>query len=459
MAGELRREFTLRDLVLFHITAVITVRWISYAAARGPSSLSLWALAFVLFFLPIAYTVIDFTRKMPEQGGLYQWTKVTLGPFHGFICAWCYIVNNLFYFPSLLVAVSGYFAFSLVGDSQSLQSSKWFVGAFSLASIWVILLLNLIGLKFGKWVNNIGGLSIWIPCTVLIIFGFWRYFLHGSATNFASASFFPNFRTLDTWTAWSLICFAFTGLELASTMSGEVKDPGKSIPRSIYLAGFFITVIYILGTVAALFMVSSDKINLVTGIMQAISVIFQSAGLSFITPTVALLLTLGGLGTFGAWLAGAARMPYSVGVDRYLPPVLAKVHPRFGTPYVSLLVLGIISSLIVLMSLAGSTVEKAYLFMANATLIIYFIPFVYLFVSHLVMNWKSERKPAGLFLALAGIFSTTVAIVLAVLPSPGEPNPWRYFFMILIGSFGFVLVSLIFYFRSRGKILPPSASQ
>src|SRR5262245_61795886 len=113
MAGELRREFSLRDLVLFHITAVITVRWISYAAARGPSSLSLWALAFFLFFLPIAYTVIDFTRKMPEQGGLYQWTKVTLGPFHGFICAWCYIVNNLFYFPSLLVAVSGYFAFSL----------------------------------------------------------------------------------------------------------------------------------------------------------------------------------------------------------------------------------------------------------------------------------------------------------------------------------------------------------
>ena len=79
MAGELRREFTLRDLVLFHITAVITVRWISYAAARGPSSLILWGLAFFLFFLPIAFTVIDFTRKMPEQGGLYQWTKKHLG--------------------------------------------------------------------------------------------------------------------------------------------------------------------------------------------------------------------------------------------------------------------------------------------------------------------------------------------------------------------------------------------
>jgi amino acid transporter len=457
MTRELRREFSLRDLVLFHITAVITVRWISYAAARGPSSLSLWALAFFLFFLPIAYTVIDFTRKMPEQGGLYQWTKTTLGPFHGFICAWCYIVNNLFYFPSLLVAVAGYAAFSLVGDDQTLQSSKWFVGGFSLGAIWLILGLNLIGLKFGKWVNNIGGLSIWLPCTLLIVFGFLRFFLHDSATNFASAKLFPDFGILDTWTAWSLICFAFTGLELASTMSGEAKDPEKNIPRSIYLAGFFITMIYIMGTVAVLFMVSSDKINLVTGIMQAISVILSNAGLSFLTPTVAVLLTLGGLGTFGAWLAGAARMPYSVGVDRYLPPVLAKIHPRWGTPYVSLLVLGVISSLIVLMSLAGATVEKAYLFLANACLIIYFIPFVYLFLSHLLMNWKTERRSLALILALAGLFSTTVAIILAVLPQPGEEHPWRYFLSILVGSFGFVLVSLIFYYGSKRKSLPGSS--
>lgn len=458
MAGELRREFTLRDLVLFHITAVITVRWISYAAARGPSSLILWGLAFFLFFLPIAFTVIDFTRKMPEQGGLYQWTKNTLGPFHGFICAWCYIVNNLFYFPSLLVAVAGYFAFALVGD-PSLQSNKWFVGAFSLGAIWLILLLNLIGLKFGKWVNNIGGLSIWIPCTLLIVFGLIRYANHGSATNFAEARFLPDFRILDTWTAWSLICFAFTGLELASTMSGEVKEPGKNIPRSIYLAGFFITIIYVLGTVAVLFMVSSDKINLVTGIMQAIQVILSSAGLSFITPYVAILLTLGGLGTFGAWLAGAARMPYSLGVDQYLPPVLAKIHPRFGTPYVSLLVLGIISTLIVFMSLAGTTVEKAYLFLANATLIIYFIPFLYLFISHLRMNWKTEKKPLAFLLAVAGIFSTTVAIVLAVLPPAGEEHPWRYFLSILVGSFGFVLVSLIFYYGSKRKSLPAAPSR
>src|SRR4029079_3239567 len=161
--SELRRELSLRDLILFNITAGVTLRWISFAASNGVFTLSIWLLAFLFFFLPLSYVVIDFTRKMPKEGGLYQWTKTTFGPFHGFVCAWCYVVNNLFYYPSLLVAISGYLAFGISGNSD-LQSNKLFVGIFSLGAIWLILFLNYIGLRFGKWVENIGGLSIWIPC-------------------------------------------------------------------------------------------------------------------------------------------------------------------------------------------------------------------------------------------------------------------------------------------------------
>ena len=98
---------------------------------------------------------------------------------------------------------------------------------------------------------------------------------------------------------------------------------------------------------------------------------------------------LGGLGTLGAWLAGAARIPYTVGLDNYLPKSLGKLHPRFGSPYISLLVLGIISSAIVILSLSGSSVEQAYLILCNAALILYFIPFVYLFLSHMYHNHKT----------------------------------------------------------------------
>lgn len=452
MSEGLRREFSLRDLILFHITAIVTVRWISFAAARGPSSISLWASAFFLFFLPIGYVVLDFSRKMPEQGGLYQWTKHTMGPFHGYLCAWSYVVNNLFYFPSLLVAVAGYLAFMLKGDDQALQSNKLFVILFALSSIWGILILNYIGLRIGKWVENIGGLSIWLPCTLLIGFGLVQLFRHGSATTFTTTNIFPDFKVLDTWSAWANICFAFTGIELASTMSGEIKNVEKNLPRSIFIAGFIITCIYCLGTYSIMIFIGSGKINLVTGIMQAISLIFEGLGVGHLTRVVAALLVLGGLGTVGAWLAGAARIPYTVGLDSYLPKAFGRLHPRFGSPHVSLLILGGISSVIVLISLAGSSVQEAYLILSNAALILYFIPFLYLFAAHILHNARGARKKIAFVLTAAGTLSTLVAIVLACIPPP-DTNFWRYELECVGGSSMFLLLSLIFFFRGK-RALP-----
>ena len=452
MSQELQREFSLRDLILFHITAIVTVRWISLGAARGPTSMGLWTLSFFLFLLPIIYAVIDFSRKMPEQGGLYQWTKKTLGPFHGFICAWCYIINNLFYFPSLLVTVAGYSAWSV--GRQGLENNIAFVGWFATACIVGVVILNYVGLKIGKWIENIGGLSIWIPCTVLIIFGGIHFFRHGSAAPLSFSGMLPDFTKLDTLTAWSNICFAFTGIELASTMSGEIKNPEKNLPRSIYLGGAIITAIYMLGTLAVLVLVPPGKINIVTGIVQAIDSILTGIGVPQLTPLVALLLTLGGLGTLGAWIAGTARMPYSVGVDRYFPAALAKTHPRFRTPYISLIWLGIVSLGIMLIAIVGSTVKEFYLILANACLILYFIPYIYLFVSHIVYNLKNERKPLAVVLAVCGIFSTVIAIVLTLIPPP-ETRPGHYLGNVLGGCLVFLAIGLIIYWvRSKKSKIP-----
>lgn len=447
MSQELQREFSLRDLILFHITAIVTVRWISLGAARGPTSMGLWTLSFFLFLLPIIYAVIDFSRKMPEQGGLYQWTKRTLGPFHGFICGWCYIINNLFYFPSLLVTVAGYAAWSI--GHQGLENNLAFVGWFATACIVGVVILNYVGLKIGKWIENIGGLSIWIPCTLLIIFGGIYFFLHGSANPLSLSGMLPDFSKLETLTAWSNICFAFTGIELASTMSGEIKNPEKNLPRSIYMGGAIITGIYMLGTLAVLVMVPSGKINIVTGIIQAIDSILTGLGVPQLTPLVSLLLTLGGLGTLGAWIAGTARMPYSIGVDRYFPAALAKTHPRFGTPYISLIWLGIISLGIMLIAIVGSSVKEFYLILANACLILYFIPYIYLFVSHIVFNLKNERKPLALVLAVCGIFSTVIAIGLTLKPPP-ETRAGHYLGNVVGGCVGFLVFGLIIYWiRSK----------
>ncbi len=153
--------------------------------------------------------------------------------------------------------------------------------------------------------------------------------------------------------------------------------------------------------------------------MQAISLIFSRMGLSALTPIVS---DCWYWRTGYPWrvLAGAARIPYTVGLDNYLPKALGKIHPRFGTPYVSLLILGVISSAIVILSLSGSSVAEAYLILSNAALILYFIPFLYLFASHLVHNARGSKKLIAFVLATAGTLSTLVAIVLACFPPRHE---------------------------------------
>src|SRR5262245_38984671 len=142
MASELRRELRLFDLVLFHVTAILSVRWISYTAARGPSSLTLWAISFAAFFVPAAAAVIDFNRRMPQQGGIYLWTKTAFGPLQGFLCAWSYVVSNLVFFPALLVTVAGYSTTVIPGAPATPESSPLYTASFSIAVLWIVLLLS-----------------------------------------------------------------------------------------------------------------------------------------------------------------------------------------------------------------------------------------------------------------------------------------------------------------------------
>lgn len=75
---ELPRVLTLRDLVLFNIVAILSLRWTATAAAAGPSSLVLWVLAGLFFFIPQGLAVSDLSSRFPQEGGIYFWTKRTL---------------------------------------------------------------------------------------------------------------------------------------------------------------------------------------------------------------------------------------------------------------------------------------------------------------------------------------------------------------------------------------------
>ncbi|MGH7151251.1 MAG: APC family permease, partial [Planctomycetota bacterium] len=257
---------------------------------------------------------------------------------------------------------------------------------------------------------------------------------------------------LDTWRTWSSICFALAGLELASTMGGEIRDPSRSLPRSVYLAGGAVVLTYALGTLATLLLARSGPLSETRGILQAIERGFTALGLLAPVSVLALLLALGGIGNFGAWLAGSGRMPQAVGVDRYLPSSLARVHPRFGTPHVSLLWQAGISSGIALLAAAGSTAERTYRVLNDATTVLYFIPYLYLFAAHFrLVRLDPSRRPAFLVPACLGFLSTLLAVALALYSPDGQG---AHVAKVLGGAGAFLGIAGVLYAWARRRPSP-----
>jgi len=157
-------------------------------------------------------------------------------------------------------------------------------------------------------------------------------------------------------------------------------------------------------------------------------------------------------------LAGSARIPFVIGLDRYLPPVLGRIHPRWGTPYVALLVQGVGASIFILLGTLGSSVEETYLILVDTTIIVVFIPYLYLFLALVTLrrHGAGPEKPTFIIpggmkvvylVAASGFATTAISIVLATLPTEVATSPLWFFVKVVGGAAGLIVVGLVFYFR------------
>src|SRR5436309_9231164 len=172
--SRLPRVMRLSDVVLFNITAIVGLRWLTTAASQfGLASLLLWLVAMVVFFLPSAVAVRELADIDPGAGGIYCWVRRAFGPLQGFVAGWGYWVNNLFYFPSLLVATAAIAAYAGGPRFVRLGDDTVFVGALSLAGLWLAVGMNVVGLRIGKRLQNLGGHGTWLPAPLLVVLPAW----------------------------------------------------------------------------------------------------------------------------------------------------------------------------------------------------------------------------------------------------------------------------------------------
>jgi glutamate:GABA antiporter len=427
------RALGLRDVVLMNVVAVVGLRWIARGARTGPASVTLWSLAWVAFFVPLAVAVSTLARRYPEQGGVYTWVRRAFGPTHGFVCGWCLWVNNLFYFPSLLLFGAANLA--AMGNWQALGASRWYSVVFVLAGIWIAAGINIVGLRLGKWLQNAGSFGVWIPVGLLIGCGLLALVKFGSATPFTPQAMIPRGNLLDTVGLWSAMCFAFSGFEITSFVGQEIHNPRRTIPLGVIIAGVATTIIYIVGSASVLIAVPFSSLKELSGITDAVQLVTARVGLPGFGALTGALLTLNALAGTASWTAGAARVPFAAGVDAALPRAFARLHPRYRTPHVALIVQSIAASAVFVASLfitvAGrvTSIQEAYDILVNLTILIYFVPYLYLFAALVRLRREATtgagemRIPGGVIglwsIAVVGFTATAIALCLTFIPPPG----------------------------------------
>jgi glutamate:GABA antiporter len=461
MTQQLPRVMRLRDVVLFNISAIVGLRWLTTAASQfGLAALGLWLFAMVIFFLPSALAVRELADIDPGAGGLYRWVRRAFGPVHGFVAGWGYWVNNLFYFPSLLVATAAIAAYAAGPRFVHLGDDNRFIALVSLVGLWIAVGTNVVGLRVGKHLQNLGGYGTWLPALIFVLLAARSLATHGSATPLTARGLLPASLDFQSINLFATMTFAFAGLELAPTLGDEIHDPAATLRRGIVLSGVAVVAMYVLGTAAMLVALPHETVSITNGMPQATAALVERVHVPWLAPVpaiVAILLVLGNLGGVGAWLAGSARLPFVAGVDGALPPAFGRIHPRWHTPYVGLLTQGVIATLFVVASLLGTTVKNAYLVLTQTTVILFFIPLLYLFLAYLRLR---RRRTLGTTIAgVVGFGAVLFSIVLGFVVPADEAHPWLYEAKVVGGVIGFMALGV--WLAGRGvrhdtETMPPT---
>jgi amino acid transporter len=431
------------DMTLFTVCAILVMDTLAPSAAIGPSSISWWVITLVLFFIPYGLITAELGTTYPEQGGLYVWIKNAFGEKWAARTTWLYWINVALWMPSVYILFAGMFSQLFFPDM-----ALWLQIVIGIAMTWITVWIGSMTLETGKWIPNIGAIFKAVIMLVIGVGAFFYVSAHGVANDLSFSNILPE------WGAGlaflPVIVYNFMGFELMSGASGEMKNPGKDIPRAIISSGFLIAVFYLLGTVGILMALPLDQIGLVSGIVDALKILLGGSALG---DALVIVLGVAALYTFLAnmvtWSIGANRTAAEAAKEQELPAIFGSEHPVRKTPVGAFILTGIVSTVVIILYgfMAGSAADLFWSLFSFSS-IVFLMPYLAMFPAFLKLRnsdpniERPYKVPGGKVFAaiLAGICELFIlqAVVLFVWV-PGEPMDWAGKAPIIIG----VIVTLV----------------
>lgn len=325
-------QFDLTNIVVGAIVgADIYIASALTAGLVGPFSIVLWAVA-GLFAMTIAMVFAYCSYYVPRVGGPFAYVSEAFDDFYGFLTGWSMWIAELLALPVFAIAFVNYFQ-ALVPLTVATGAA---VRALFVGSLTAV---NIVGVRAAGRLNDALTIIKLSPLLLLIVAGF-GVFLVRPETVVANYTPLLPLGLENASHALVLIFWAYAGFEVGTLPAGEVQNPQKAIPRAIVSGMLIVALFYLLTNFVLYGLVNWTELDQSTvPLVTAGTVLFGSAG--------ALIMTVGALfsvsGSDESGMLGSARLAYAMALDGLFPRAFTKVHPRYGTPYVILIVQGAIA--------------------------------------------------------------------------------------------------------------------
>jgi glutamate:GABA antiporter len=447
-AHTLRRQLGLGDLVLTQILCVVGSSWVGVAAGLGRAQTLVWVLAMLLFYLPMAGSVIELNRRMPLEGGLYVWAREAFGDLGGFLTAWNIGAYGIAVTATILYAIPTELKYLIGPRAAWLPESHW--ASFGVIALTVagVTVTSLRGLQWGKWIHNVGGAAILVVFAVLI-------FLPAVAlvrgepvrwTPFTVAVPPADMRTMALF--GQMLFGALCGLEYVAIMAGESRQPARTIGRSVWIASPVICAMFILGTGSVVALVPQGKIDFIAPIPQTMRMALGNTGWgNVLAMTAIVLVELRLLGAASLLFTGATRLPMAAGWDQLVPVWFTRIHKRWGTPANSIMFADAVVLGLVVLAMVGVHSQETYQVLTGASLTHYEIAYLAMFAVPLVGKTALRREmPRWLKATSAvGFAATCFALLISAYPFVTVVNAKAYAAKILGTIVVSNFVAVVFY--------------
>ena len=332
---EVKRELSQFDLTNIIVGAIvgadIYIASALTAGLVGPFSIVLWAVA-GLFAIAIAIVFAYCSYYVPRVGGPFAYVSEAFDDFYGFLTGWSMWIAELLALPVFAIAFVNYLqALVPLTPAAGVAVKALFIGS--------LIFVNIVGVRAAGRLNDALTIVKLSPLLLLIVAGL-GVFLVRPETVIANYTPLLPLGLDNASHALVLIFWAYAGFEIGTLPAGEVQEPQKTIPRAIVSGMLIVSLFYLLTNFVLYGLINWTELDQSTvPLVAAGTILFGSAG--------ALIMTVGALfsvsGSDESGMLGSARLAYAMAIDGLFPRAFAKIHPRYGTPYVILIAQGAIA--------------------------------------------------------------------------------------------------------------------